>query len=476
MESQCPEKNRRVAGVLMPLSALPGAYGGGTLGAQAVRFAARLAAGGFSLWQMLPVNPVGAGNSPYSSPSAFAGNLFLIDPEELQQAGLLSADDLPDWRCESPHAVDYDFLRATRVLLLRRVFDAAPASALAAVAAFHQRARDWLDDYAHYQTQTEGETPDFWIFAQWIFDTQWRTFQTKVHALGVQLVGDIPFYVAAQSADFVAHPELFVTDGAHLTQVAGVPPDYFTPRGQLWGNPLYDWAAHRADGYRWWRARVARVLDLFDRVRLDHFRALSRYYAVPADAPDATEGVWQGGPGMELLSALPHTEHLIAEDLGQIDDDVRDLLRESGLPGMRVLQFAFDGDGHNIHLPHNYPKNCVAYTGTHDNNTLLGYIWEADAAERARALAYLDIAHEDWGCGGTAAPIVRAACRTLGQSAAETVIVPLQDLLGYGADTRTNTPGVAGGNWTFRVTEAQLETLDTAALYAHNDRYGRAGE
>ncbi|MDR1805733.1 MAG: 4-alpha-glucanotransferase [Clostridium sp.] len=466
----------REAGVLLHLTALPGPYGCGTMGRYAIRFAEALAGCGFRVWQMLPVNPVGDGNSPYSSPAAFAGNLFLIDPEQLVDMGLLGERELSSWECDSPHRVDFDFLRSTRIKLLRAVFEQAGSLFLPERAAFSERESFWLEDYARYQTENKGECPEFWRFAQWLFDEQWRVFKAAVNKTGLEILGDMPIYVAASSADFAANPQLFLRDEKGLpSPVAAVPPDYFSPLGQLWGNPLYDWQAHRAQGFAWWRARAARVLSLFDRVRLDHFRGLSAYYAVPRGAVDATKGAWCKGPGMELLGALFSdfgAERWLAEDLGELDDDVRRLLRESGLPGMRVLQFAFDGNGENPHLPHNYTQGCAAYTGTHDNNTLIGYLWEASESERERALAYLEPCG-DWGQGGAAAPAVWAALRTLWQSPASNCIVPLQDLLGYGADTRMNTPGIAEGNWGFRVTQEQLEQLDTARLRALNLRYGR---
>ncbi|MDR3344129.1 MAG: 4-alpha-glucanotransferase [Oscillospiraceae bacterium] len=467
----------REAGVLLHISSLPGAYGGGTIGASALSFARRLADCGFSLWQVLPIAPVGKGNSPYSSPGAFAGNLFLIDPEGLVGTGLLPAAGLPAWQSDSPYCVDFDFLRRTRVPLLRRVFDGANSVALAAAEDFRRRESFWIDGYAKYQTETEGETPEFWVFAQWIFDVQWQAFKAAVNKMGVRLLGDMPIYVAAESADFAANPGLFLRDDdGRPSPVAGVPPDYFAPRGQLWGNPLYDWDAHIAQDFAWWKARAARALAQFDRVRIDHFRAFSRYYAVPRGAPDAVHGSWHKGPGMALLTPLLRefgAECWLAEDLGEIDDTVRELLTESGLPGMRVLQFAFSGGSDNLHLPHNYPENCTAYTGTHDNNTLLGYLWGADGDERRRALDYLGISG-DWGGGGSGAPAVRAALRTLWQSSARTCVAPLQDLLGYGADTRMNTPGVAEGNWGFRVTREQLADADSAWLRGLNERYGRA--
>ncbi|MDR1408920.1 MAG: 4-alpha-glucanotransferase [Oscillospiraceae bacterium] len=466
----------REAGVLLHITCLPGAYGSGTIGAPALRFAQWLADCGFSLWQVLPVTPVGKGNSPYSSPSAFAGNLFLIDPEVLVDMGLLSADELPAWQCDSPYAVDFDFLHRTRVPLLHKVFAKADNAALEQAENFRLHEAFWIDDYARYQIKAEGKTLDFWVFAQWLFDAQWQAFKSAANKMGVRLLGDMPIYVAAESADFAANPELFLKDADGLpSPVAGVPPDYFAPRGQLWGNPLYDWETHRTQKFAWWKARAARILAQFDRVRIDHFRAFSRYYAMPRSAEEAVYGLWHNGPGMELLSPLLNEfgeERWLAEDLGEIDDTVRALLTKSGLPGMRVLQFAFGGGSNNLHLPHNYPINVAAYTGTHDNNTLLGYIWSADDDERNRALAYLDV-HGDWGRGGADAPVVRAALRTLWQSPAQTCFAPLQDLLGYGADTRMNIPGAAEGNWGFRVTKEQLAAANTAWLRGLNERYGR---
>ena len=278
--------------------------------------------------------------------------------------------------------------------------------------------------------------------------------------------------MAADSADVLADPGQFLLrpDGTPA-MVAGVPPDYFCADGQLWGNPLYNWNAMKADGFAFWRTRMQFMCELFDGVRIDHFRGLAAYYAIPADAENARNGKWMRGPGMALLRALRDIcdeKLIIAEDLGVITPDVTRLVEKSGYPGMRVLQFAMDGDENSPHLPHNYPAHCVAYTGTHDNNTLLGYVWELDDATRRRLFAYCGYEGDDW------SRACDAILRTMWQSHADLLIVPVQDLLVYGSDTRLNTPGKPDGNWSYRLTEEQLHLLDRHALAARNALFGRA--
>ena len=285
------------------------------------------------------------------------------------------------------------------------------------------------------------------------------------------MIGDIPIYVAVDSADVFGHSDQFLLDDkGYPTAVAGVPPDYFSADGQLWGNPLYNWKKMKADGFSWWRERLGFMLELFDGVRIDHFRAFESFWSVPAAAQTAREGKWIKGPGMALIKALKAIAGerlIIAEDLGDITDAVKNLVKQSGFLGMRVFQFAFLGDPKSPYLPHNYKEKCVAYTGTHDNNTLLGYVWELDAATRARIFEYCGYTEADWN------KACEAILHTMLQSHAGLVIFPIQDLLGFGADTRMNTPGKPDGNWSYRVTREQLMALDTKKYCRQNELYGR---
>ncbi len=288
---------------------------------------------------------------------------------------------------------------------------------------------------------------------------------------GIYVIGDVPIYVALDSCDVWAAPEQFQLDeNLRPTKIAGVPPDYFSEDGQLWGNPLYNWKQMKADGYAWWSGRIRYMMTLFDGVRIDHFRGLESYWSVPATAKSAKEGKWEKGPGRALIDALRKIAGdrlIIAEDLGDITPRVHNLLRYSKFPGMRVLQFAFMGDPESPHLPHNYPKNCVAYSGTHDNNTLLGYVWEMPAESRARLMSYCNCQSIEW----------REACeqiiKTLMASHADTVIFPIQDIFAYGADTRMNTPGTDTNNWAYRITREQLAAVDTKKFRFFNELYGR---
>ena len=306
---------------------------------------------------------------------------------------------------------------------------------------------------------------------QYEFYTQWTALKAYANGKGISIIGDIPIYVALDSSDVRNNPSIFRLDGDNRpTFIAGVPPDYFAKDGQIWGNPLYDWDEMAKDGYKWWRERAAFMAELFDGVRIDHFRGLESYFAIPANESTARNGKWVKGPGIELVNALKEAApecFFIAEDLGDITPEVRALVDESGFPGMRVLQFGFLGDKNSPHLPHNYDNNCVAYTGTHDNNTLLGYVWELDNETRTLLLSYFGYKEDDWDkCYGD-------VLREMFMSHAGLLILPVQDLLLYGRDTRLNTPGSSDGNWSYRVTSAQLSLLDKDKFRRWNSLYGR---
>lgn len=499
----------RHAGILLHPSSLPGPHGAGDLGADARAFIDWLAAGRQTVWQMLPLGGLGPGNSPYMSPSAFAGNELLIALEPLHAAGWLAAEELVPAPAFDDDRADYAALRPWRMARLRRAaerFFAAPrGEAYARYAAFCHAARDWLDDYALFMAieARQGGRPwqawppalarrepaalreasrslaaecDFRRFCQWCFDRQWQALRACAAARGVALIGDLPIFVAAHSADVWAHPHLFelAADGRPRV-VAGVPPDYFSATGQRWGNPLYRWAAHAEDGYRWWRARLRRVLALCDSVRIDHFRGFEAYWEIPAAAPTALEGRWRPGPGQALLAALaealparpsaaPAVPPIIAEDLGLITPAVDALRRAAALPGMRVLQFAFDGRADNPYLPHNYEADTVVYTGTHDNDTVLG--WWSGLTPQVQ-----DYVRRYLGVDGRAIhwDLIRAASA----SVARLSIVPMQDVLGLGAAARMNRPGAPDGTWEWRFRWRQVEPWQSAQLADFASLHGR---
>ena len=310
-----------------------------------------------------------------------------------------------------------------------------------------------------------------WQFIQYEFFTQWAEIKSYANSKGVSIIGDIPIYVSDDSCDVWENRHLFdVDEKGYPTVVAGVPPDYFAKDGQLWGNPLYNWNEMKKDGFRWWKERIDHSLEMFDGVRIDHFRAIESYWAVEATETTARNGKWIKGPGMDFVNAIKegHDDKLIiAEDLGDITDEVRALVEESGFPGMRVFQFGFLDDGNSIHMPHNYIKNSVAYSGTHDNNTIFGFLWESDENTRRRALDYCGFSGGDW---GGASPLF---LRAIFASVSDLAIIPIQDFLMYGSDTRINTPGVAKGNWSYRVTKEQLDNANKEFFKTLNRIYKR---
>ena len=508
----------RSSGLLLHITSLPSRFGIGDLGPNAFRFADILAEAAQRVWQVLPVVPVAYSYSPYASPSTFAGNPLMISPDQLLAQGLLhpaDVEDCPDW---PDHTVDFEHVIPYKTTLLERAFgrfEALDASEThAAFDAFCQTEALWLNDYALFAALKEvfGDAvwtawpaplarrdPDALIqaraqharavrkhkFWQFLFDRQWKALHAYCHAKEIRILGDVPIYVSDDSADVWAAPHLFSLDDAgNPTVVAGVPPDYFSETGQRWGNPLYRWDLMQANGFAWWTRRLQKAMDLFDIIRLDHFRGFAAYWEVPADEETAINGHWVDGPGAALfeqleahLGPLP----LLAENLGIITDDVTAIMKQFDFPGMGVLQFGFNGNTHSEHLPHTYPQHLVAYTGTHDNDTLVGW-WtnsqntlDADivARERAYALQYLnldpdDLGHLHWRC-----------IRALMVSAAGLVVTPAQDVLGLGSRARMNTPGTVGDNWHWRLRPDQLDDLagePSARLRALTRIYGRAAD
>ena len=477
---------QRSSGVLMHVSSLFGDYSIGSFGRAAQHFLDFLADCGFSYWQVLPFNMADDCNSPYKSFGAFSGNPYFVDLEVLHVRGLITVKELLDSRQSTPYSCEFERLEKERMPLLRRAAARVGTEDREAIAAFMD-AHPFVGDFCRFMALKEAnggaewidwtvdkydETALFaWQFSQYEFYSQWIKIKKYANQRGVKIVGDIPIYVAYDSSDVWANRSEFqLDDEGRPACVAGVPPDYFSEEGQLWGNPLYDWVQMEKNGYAWWTARMNYMLELFDGVRIDHFRGLEAYWSVPASAKTAKEGAWMKGPGYAFvrhLSALAEGRLIIAEDLGDITEDVEKLVKESGFPGMRVFQFAFMGDENSPHLPHNYVENCVAYTGTHDNNTLLGFMWEQDDGARQLVTEYCGYEGEDWDRS------YDALIRTMLASHAGLVVLPIQDILHYGSDTRMNVPGKPQGNWRYRITEAQLDGIDRARYKRLNRLYAR---
>ncbi len=457
----------------MHVSTLPGEYSIGSFGKSAREFVDFLADCGFSYWQTLPFCMTDECNSPYKSFAAFGANPYFIDLPTLFEKGLVSTAELDDAKQKSPYLCEYDRLAKERLALLKKASSRVSSAEKAKIS-------DFLDKYPELSKASEflalreknsdrpwyewtKDLPDddtlfMWQFIQYEFFTQWLEIKKYANSKGIKLIGDVPIYVALDSCDVWAHKELFALDRDNRPKcVAGVPPDYFSEDGQLWGNPLYDWKEMKKDGYAWWCNRIEHMLTLFDGVRIDHFRGFEAFWSVPAGAKTAKEGKWVKGPGRALVDKIRETAGerlIIAEDLGDITPEVEKLLKYSGFPGMRVFQFAFLGDRESVHLPHNYTKNSVAYTGTHDNATLLSYTWEVTPEQRRAIFSYCGYDGEDKELG------CQAIMRTMLASPADTVIFPIQDILIYGSDTRMNVPGVAEGNWQYRLTKDQLDLID----------------
>ena len=486
----------RSCGILMHISSLPSPYGIGTFGAEAEKFADWLKEAGQKYWQVLPIGPTGYGDSPYQPFSSFAGNPLLIDLDELVEHLAKKSLDNSDYGAD-PSYVDFDIVNRNKTALLREAF--AGFTDDVGYTSFVIEEQDWLDDYALFMalkdkfggrpwsdwdddiklrepeavkrwTEELKDDIKFYKFVQYIFYRQWDRFHRYCNKNGIQLIGDIPIYVSPDCADVWAQPELFELDEKRVPKrVAGVPPDYFSATGQLWGNPLYNWEEMHKTGYKWWLKRIGKSKENFDMLRIDHFRAFDTYYAIPYGHKTAENGTWEKGPGMELFNAIKNDlgdVNIIAEDLGDIFDSVKELLRDTGFPGMRVLQFGFNPDNtDNDHLPHNYPKNCCAYTGTHDNSTIMQWYREADPKSRAMARRYVKPRLFER---------FSAACvRVVYASPANLAIIPMQDILGLGANARMNVPSTVGGNWKWRMLPGRLTASRAEKLRSLADTYFR---
>ena len=491
----------RASGVLLHPTSLPGPHGSGDLGPEAYHFVDWLVAGGQKLWQLLPLAGIGPGNSPYMSNSAFAGNVLLVDLAELHTQGWLDEADLAPVPGLTADAVDFAAMYPFRMQRLARAAARFANNGSAAqrqdYTAFLAEQHSWIEDYALFMALCEhlgwrdwcewepglarrepaalaaaraahAERIAFWKFCQWRFFRQWAALKAYANGKGVQIIGDTPIFIAYLSAEVWANQQLFELDATgRPTVVAGVPPDFFSATGQRWGNPLYRWAAHAKNGYAWWVERIRRTFELVDIVRIDHFRGFAGYWEIPASEPTAVKGAWKPGPGEPLFKAIAKAlgpMPIIAEDLGLITPDVDALRKKFGLPGMRILQFAFAGDASDRFLPHNHEPDTVVYTGTHDNDTVAG--WWASATEHERHFARGYLATDGHDMPWT---LIRAAMA----SVADTAVHPLQDVLALPSECRMNFPGQESGWWRWRFQWSQVHPWHAGRLAELVRLYGR---
>lgn len=492
----------RTSGVLMPISSIPSPYGIGTMGKQARKFVDFLVKGGQKYWQILPICPTSYGDSPYQSFSSFAGNPYFIDLEYLCKDKLLTKKECESFQWGSnPKYVDYGIMYESRYALLRKVYARFTKKEPQDFEKFCENEKQWLDDYALFMalkdanggqawsnwdkslrlrekkameeaTEKYSEEIRFYKMLQYLFYQQWNELKAYANEAGIEIIGDVPIYVAGDSADVWANPEQFYLDeNLNPIEVAGCPPDAFSDDGQLWGNPLFRWDVMKKDGYTWWTRRIKAMSELYDIIRIDHFRGFDSFYAIPAKDDTAKNGQWKKGPGMDLfcelekkLGKLP----IIVEDLGFLTPSVHKLLKDSGFPGMKVIQFAFDSREESDYLPHTYTNHCVVYTGTHDNDTVMGWMKTAPKASVKYAKEYLNLTKEEgynWG-------MMRAAW----SSVADMAIVPMQDILGLGSEARINTPSTLGDNWKWRAIPEQIDTKVAKKLYHYMQMYGRVNK
>lgn len=494
---------KRSSGILMSVSSLPSPHGIGTLGKAAYDFVDFLAEAGQSWWQMLPVGHTSYGDSPYQCFSAYAGNPYFVDLDELCKNGLLTAQEVSsiDWGSDAGK-VDYEKIYQGRFRVLSLAAQRGWERDADKVAQFVEQNANWLPDYAlfmavkkHFGMTAWTQWPDedirlrrpeamehyrrhlsadirLYTYIQYLFFQQWEDLRAYAHKKGIGIIGDLPIYVAMDSADVWSDPKSFQLDSRNVpVEVSGVPPDSFSADGQLWGNPLYDWDAMKADGFGWWIRRIEGASRLYDVLRIDHFRGLESYWSVPYGETTAINGRWVKGPGMDLVGVLtswfPNIQ-FIAEDLGYLTPEVRQLLADSGLPGMKVLEFAFDSREPSNYLPHTYTNHCVCYPGTHDNAPIMAWKDEADPEDIRMARKYLGLNDEEefhWG-------ILRGGM----SSVADLFVAQMQDFLALGAQSRMNTPGILGGNWQWRLKNGQITGALTKKIADYTKLYGRSPE
>lgn len=474
---------KRKSGVLLPVFSLPSRYGAGNFGPGAYYFVDFLSDSGFTVWQILPLCPTDDFHSPYMSCASFAGNTDYISLELLTEGGLLTEEECEPFLQTNPYSCEWPLLGEKRKTLLRKAYERSDKKEaerffsdspeiVKAARFLALRRKNCLRPFTEWTDSVpNAEEFGFELFLQYLFYKQWEKLKAYANSKGIEIWGDLPFYVSPDSSDVYNNKGSFKLkkDGSPAF-VAGVPPDYFAKDGQFWGNPVYDWKKVEEEGYAFIKQRIKHALSLYDGVRLDHFRAFSEYWEIPSSFDSARYGSWIEGPGRKCIDVIKECagdREIIAENLGIIDKKTDELLEYSGFPGMAVFQFGFDGKNENCHLPHNYKENTVAYTGTHDNNTLLGFMWEIDENTRKNVLDYVGFKSYDWGQS------YESIIRVLMMSKASTVIFPIQDLLGFGGDTRFNTPGQAKGNWSFRVTLENLNSIDRKKWRKMNSTYSR---
>lgn len=499
----------RKSGVLLPISSLPSNYGIGGFSKEAYDFVDFLKEAGQKIWQILPLGPTGYGDSPYQAFSTFAGNPYYIDLETLVEEGLLTKEE-----CDTPDVggseeyVDYEKIYLTRLPLLKKAYERAFAEKQygenEAYLEFKKKNAFWLEDYALYMAvkdarggmsftlweedvrlrretvlekcrQEYAKEIEFYMFLQFLFAEQWKKLKAYANEQGIEIVGDIPIYVSADSADVWANPRLFQLDGDGIPlAVAGCPPDAFSATGQLWGNPLYDWDYHKETGYEWWMQRISYCYQLYDILRIDHFRGFDEYWSIPYGDPTAENGKWVKGPGYDIFDTMKRKlgdRAVIAEDLGFLTDTVLELVAKTGYPGMKVLQFAFDSREDSDYLPHNYTKNSVVYTGTHDNDTTLSWYEQRVEEDREMTNDYLDVAKEE--AQKNPSLIVWKMIRAALGSVSDTAIIPMQDYLVKGGEARINMPSTLGNNWKWRMTKEACTAQLAEKMKELSVLYGR---
>ena len=491
----------RYSGILLPISSLPSKYGIGSFSKEAYDFVDFLEKAGQKYWQVLPMGPTGYGDSPYQSFSTYAGNPYFIDLEELIGMGLLSRKecDKVDFGTDAGR-INYELLYKSRFTLLRKAYKKSNIAGDKEYKAFVKENAFWLDNYALFMTlkgiykgksfmewkdehrlcrasaikqlKADAKVKDemgMWMFIQFLFYKQWYKLKAYANSKGVEIIGDIPIYVALDSADTWANPELFMFDKDRKpVGVAGCPPDYFAATGQLWGNPLYNWEYHKKTGYEWWMKRLGNCFKMYDVVRIDHFRGFDEFYFIPYGDKTAEFGHWEKGPGYDLFDTLKKKmgkKPIIAEDLGLLTPSVIKLVKKCGYPGMKILEFAFDSGEDNDYLPHNYDKNCIVYTGTHDNDTTIGWFSTLRKKDKDYTKKYLGIKN--------AKNIAWDLIRLAQSSVADTCIIPMQDYLELGNDARINLPSTLGNNWVWRMSGEALTDVLADKIHDMTATYGR---
>ncbi|MBP8714253.1 MAG: 4-alpha-glucanotransferase [Lachnospiraceae bacterium] len=492
----------RKSGILLPIASLPSEYGIGCMSSAAYEFVDFLKAAGQSFWQILPIGPTGYGDSPYQSFSTFAGNPYFISPEDLIKRGWLKKSECAKYDFgDDPEYIDYEKVYKSRFRMLRKAFERSDIKKDEQFIEFTRKNKFWLDDYALYMALKNAHKGESWAcwedglrlrhkaamadamakyddeitfykFQQYLFEVEWQDLKGYANRNGVEIVGDIPIYVAADSADTWSHPEMFqLNDDCVPIAVAGCPPDAFSSTGQLWGNPLYDWEYLKKTDYAWWMQRIDYCYSLYDVLRIDHFRGFDEYYSIPYGDSTAEFGHWEKGPGYDLFRTMKEKlgpRRVIAEDLGFLTPSVIKLVKKTGYPGMKILQFAFDSREESDYLPHNYGRNSIVYTGTHDNNTTCGWYYDMNRADRSFAREYLGIKNGNM--------IVPALIRTALSCVADTAIIPVQDYLGLGKEARINFPSTLGDNWKWRMLNGQCTPELAKDIHEMTRIYGRLGK